>query len=282
MRTFDLNSFWRTLCWMVGTRRHKLLTLFTSSAVVVFIVEGMLAWTFSMVGNMEAEAAIFGMMIFFGLSFCIHWAASQTFTDFGDKQTAIIELMHPASNLEKFVALWVYQIIVYGAAVTLGVLLGDLLRACLEFVLHGGGSENFSSLIVIVLKGTAQALRIMSDPCVTNTIHSYAVCMTVSLFWTHSAYVLGSAFFRNHRFLFTTLALFVLQLMPFMSVWGMAFNPYLTETGDIMYNELLGDSNVMALNAMTLVYVVLIAFNYWLSFRLFKRMQVVSNRWFNW
>lgn len=279
MRTFNLHSFWRSLCWITGTRRHKLLTLFTGSLLTVFVIETMLMWTAGWFGDPDAQTAIYGIMICCSLGFFVYWAASQTFADFGDKQTAIIELMHPASNLEKFAAHWTYQIVVYGAAVTLGIALGDLLRAMLEFAAHGFDASSFSPLIVALGKLVAELLRHCPDWMTAKGL-SVVCCGIAEVLWVHSVYVLGSVFFRRHRFLFTSLLLFVVQLMPFslapttLSVpFGLWFDtPYdLAEVGYLTQ-----------LRMATLIHVALIVFNYWAAFRLFTRMQVISNRRFNW
>ena len=90
--------------------------------------------------------------------------------------------------------------------------------------------------------------------------------IVVTCIWTHSWYALGSTFFRSHKFAWalSTVILIVLTMIQFWLIptgdWGIA------DKQTPMSTIVLTDA----------IYGVLTLFNFWLSYKLFCRTQVIG------
>jgi hypothetical protein len=87
----------------------------------------------------------------------------------------------------------------------------------------------------------------------------------------HSIYILGGTFFRRNAWLFTTISLILAVII--LSWIG-------TECGGFDLNLQSTDSS-MKLNIASVIFLILIVFNYIASYKLFTRMQVINNKWIN-
>lgn len=95
------------------------------------------------------------------------------------------------------------------------------------------------------------------------------VLMVLAMIWTHSFYILGSAFFRRHAFLLTTIVLMFIQMALAMTAATVDYE---------------GPSIAMVVTARytaAVFILVLTIFNYWASYRLFIRTNVINNKWIN-
>ena len=92
--------------------------------------------------------------------------------------------------------------------------------------------------------------------------------MLVAFFWMQSFYALGATFFRSHKYawIFTTLVIIVGMMCI---SWGMLiFYP----TDQIVTDE-TPIRTVLLTNIINLIWACV---NYWLSFRCFRRSQVID------
>ena len=160
-------------------------------------------------------------------------------------------LMLPASNLEKYLmrySTWLILLPLYIVA----FLSADVIQYLVN-VLMG---HDYTMLVTSKIVEMTNASWTASKPWVMNI-------MIVICLWAHSVYALGGTFFRSQKFawIFTTIALIAFQLL-----W-MWFIPSMEVNEDTsMFHLVIADA----------VYVAWILLNFWLSYRLFCRQQVVG------
>lgn len=206
------------------------------------------------------------------LSLFILVGAGQLFDLLKTKEGRIAFLTLPATRAEKYVARWVVSVVLWPAAFLVAFVAADLLRM-LVFPLLG---HAFPSAIPRFFSKLAEIGSELSDvvPWLAPSFEQMAerwLVLLLCLSW-HAVYLLGSSFFRKQAFLLTsltgilllTLAGFVLAAVP------PAHLPLVSVS-----------SSVAAFCVADVILFCFVVFCYWLSFRLFSRVQVIGNKWFN-
>ena len=102
--------------------------------------------------------------------------------------------------------------------------------------------------------------------------------MGSTLLISHATYILGGALFRKSPFVLTTLVMFVLSVL----------------VGQVLHDsQVMNEITLVDYNMQTGLYVspwvwiagtvnyLLALLFYWLSYKLFCRMQVINNKWLN-
>lgn len=264
MRTFSFKSYWNTFKWMMFSNYRDLLTLFAAVILGTAVTEELL--TLSITSGYEISQdtiRLFAMAMFlvFLFSVWMMYGASRTFVDFKTRQSAITLLMHPATNLEKFFARLTYSTALWAVIGIVGIFFGDVLRYCFNGIL---GWNNSTPMLITSLDKVTQVGG--TDPQLGVSVAKLTFITFCTYTWGHSIYVLGSAFFRRNRFLLTSVALCVLQIL------FAACLPVLPTVS-------LFDADVSTAEIGILL--VPAAGHYWLAFVIFRRMQVINNKWIN-
>ena len=262
MKNFSIKSTLNTFQWMLLSNRRQLLTLFVCVAIATFVAgELMLMNTVTVYSHARRETLPnmgYGMPYVFLIAYGLWmlYGASRMFGFMRSKQSAITYLMHPAQNAEKFVARWLYTTVLWALIGGLGLLVGDFLRWAAN-PLFGTKAP---MAIVNFWNNTVNYLVV--DTCIDNNRDTLLVLSLIAAYcvWAHSLYMLGSAVFRRHRVLFTTIAFVFLHFF--------AANVQL---------DSLGDSCLFAITSL----VVLTVLDVVASYLIFRRMQVINNRWIN-
>lgn len=264
MRTFSFKSYWNTFKWMMFSNYRDLLTIFGGIIIATIVLEEFYLLTAfgTDVTNEGMVNSIFGIFIFgfFGNIWMLY-GASRTFADIKERQSAITMLMHPATNLEKYAARITYYTILWALLAVVGIFIGDTVRCSFNAITGWHtGKPIFIEPADEIIKALFQDK--LSFGLIVRTIFS----LSSFAIWGHSFYVLGSAFFRRNQFLFTTIAVIIVQ-----SFVGTLSTNYLDES---LYNNQIIFENILPLY-------VLGAIHYWLAYKLFTRMQVINNKWIN-
>ena len=187
------------------------------------------------------------------------YGASRTFADTKSRHAAIALLMHPATNLEKFLARITYYTILWLFITVVGATLGDILRYCFNNITDW----HADTPMLITSLDTWTKLPFDNEKN-TKDIAEAIVFTTALSIWTHSFYVLGSAFFRRNRFLFTTITLCIVQIAA----------------GSVIpYTPVFGQSGLDFTTLAAIPMIALAAVQYWLAYFIFTRMQVINNKW---
>ena len=184
--------------------------------------------------------------------------------------------MLPASNLEKFLAAVAYATIVWTFFVALSFVVGDTLRMVYRGLVNG---DEWISTVPMVLNtiqpGFVETFAQESslEYLVMNTfVHS------AFMVWFHSLYILGGTLMRKYSFVVSSI-----MLILFMALLGWLTGHFHLQIfsssweGDHYVGQYVGPLAYV----LAVVLPLLSFFNYWASYRIFKGMQLITNKWTN-
>ena len=189
-------------------------------------------------------------------------AYSSIFDSVNTKQRRIAFLMLPATNLERWLTALIYAIVVWPICIGLAFLVGDLLRTVF-FGLIGYGWVNWIKFLFDYISNSWPSWYSIID-------HSTDVA---SLLWIASVYVLGGTLFRKRAFVIVSLILIALMI-----AFAVAAEHLMPQEGNIniSFGNRLIDKSIIAL-----IFIAFSVFNFWLSYRIFRRFQVITSKWTN-
>ena len=180
-------------------------------------------------------------------------------------------LMLPASNLEKFVARLLLT--TAGAVVEIfcSLVIGDILQFLFSLFITPGFH---ASITWAVVKEAALNLFSPTDNWLA------AIALYFFLLFAHSFATLGGTFYRKLPVLLTACTSIVLCI-----ILGIIVNK-LGEAGILNFNLNIdlsrGNTTDICFTAtIAIVFLALSAFNYWASYKVFCRMQIICNKWLN-
>lgn len=190
------------------------------------------------------------------------------------KEQRITFKMLPASDLEKFIVRALYITVVWVLIGVVAFCLADFCRMLICFI---SGSHGTYSTIPDVL-------NMWFGPANTHSMRMTAwgldfiagvLAINAWVFWAHSFYVLGGAFFRRRQFILTSCAHFALGILTLIII---SYIP----VGNIILSAEDGVKFVNTIAyAYTAVAIIVGLLNWWLAYKLFKRSQVINNKWIN-
>ena len=274
MKNFDINRFGSVLKWNALMTKKEILTntaSMTFAFVVLAVVQVMSSRNKSdMVVadnfNSFTSFALFVFLIICSIGGC--WI----FNNMKTKEQRITFKMLPATDLEKFVVRALYATVVWWLMAFVAFCLADLFRMLVSLIAG------------VSIKGSAVPLffsMISANTDVNiNTLNSGDVAFATAIFvmahawafWVHSLYILGGTLFRRRQFVQTTLAHCVI---------GLVFTPILINFVDTSYAVALRETIISMVWVAAVVFIVWGLVDWWLSYRIFRRMQVINNKWLN-
>lgn len=257
---FSISSSWHTLRWMLLTNKRQLSVLAIGMAVGMFVVGEYVAGGnhVTVTGMSHATPMDFALQLIFGLTYALWmlYGASQAFAYMKTKQSAIAYMMHPSSGAEMFAARLAYVSVVWAVVGGVGLLAGDFARWLLDTLLGGAAPMAIANMWHTVCD-VADGVSLTGERWLVAKMS--AVSMLYSL-WIYTLYVLGSAVFRRHRILFTTIAVTVIHISA---------------------AEHISAAADMSAMGICVLLAVLCAVNVAASYAVFSRMQLINNKWFN-
>ena len=298
MNSFGLNRFWQTLRWVLRTNRIVLLGLLVGSAAGAFLLE-MVHFYINADGNPSsavrnvAQMMSFCMILFTAISVS---SVFSSFTQLGNKVQRTSWLMLPATHLEKFLALMVHVTLICPVVAFVGFVLGDSLRMAVEYlgasiiehpvesmVVHWPSGDHTyywcSSTLPDIVANYAphfmddETYHYTTDYCIMSVLFPLSFTM-----WAHSLFTLGGTLFRKYSFVISGLLLIgwsALLAWIIMSNEISMFNSVWEE------NRYVSQEVGTGAYVFTILGVVVACLNYWLSFRMFKGFQLITNKWTN-
>lgn len=225
-------------------------------------------------GHMVAEElyASRGCGFIGGIAFIAFYVlASCIFSNMKTKLKRENFLMLPASNLEKFVA----RILLTTAGAVVGIfcslVIGDILQFLFSLFITPGFH---ASITWAVVKEAALNLFSPTDNWLAT------IALYFFLLFAHSFATLGGTFYRKLPVLLTACTSIVLCI-----ILGIIVNK-LGEAGILNFNLNIdlsrGNTTDICFTAtIAIVFLALSAFNYWASYKVFCRMQIICNKWLN-
>ena len=283
MNNFNFHRFSQALQCYFMTSRRQWLRYFGIFTLILFMAD--LFFTRiqgisynDMVENWEMEraldiyrdhvegSAVFGLVFFF---IAMLFGASFLFSHMKETRQRTTYLMWPVSNLEKYLVPLVHNILLLAVGIIVAYHLADALRVLLDWTTGR-----------VVVWGSPLLWDIFSRPF-DGTPWELNVFIVGSYLWFHSLYILGGSLFRRQQFLLTSMAIVI---GFFLFVW--TAHALAEESGFNSRFEFMAlHDGVWQIHwsfyVILFVGYALIALHYWLSYKLFCRMQVINNKWLN-
>ena len=168
-------------------------------------------------------------------------------------------LMLPASNLEKYLVRYSYWLLLLPSFVG-SFIVADLLQYLVNWL---SGHEGRMLVMQYLM---SLDFNIVFPP--SNVVpRSLIACIVLTFVWLHSCYAVGATFFRSHKhsWILTSVALIAFGII-LGSLWP----------NDGVSRSISSHTAISLLRLWDVVYIFLIAFNYWLSYKFFCRQQVIG------
>lgn len=274
MKNFDINRFGSVLKWNALMTKKEILTntaSMTFAFVVLAVVQVMSSRNESdMVVadnfNSFTSFALFVFLIICSIGGC--WI----FNNMKTKEQRITFKMLPATDLEKFVARALYATIVWWLMAFVAFCLADLFRMLVSLI---AGIDIVKSAVPDFLNmlfgGNDHNISIFGETDMTYVL-PLTFAANAWAFWVHSLYILGGALFRRRQFVLTTLAHCII---------GLAFTPIIVDFVDSLDKATAEQMFCTVMWTAGSVFTLLFLLNWWLSYKIFRRMQVINNKWLN-
>ncbi|MDE7455705.1 MAG: hypothetical protein K2M96_03255 [Prevotella sp.] len=251
MKRFDITRFGHTLRWSLTMDRGWFLRT-TLSWTVMLTLMFLLFTCFTFIVKDDGHTGYEVSTVLFVATVVaiLLLGPSFMFVSMTNRHADQTLLMLPASNLEKYLARYSYWLLSL-PCLAVAFLTADLL----QFVVNTlTGNDNATLVMSIIVEVWG---RIPDDVPREEGLTSLLFAL-----WLHSFYALGATFFRAHKYnyvLTSVVLVLVLMLTGIMQ-------------GKIVIDELLYHHRCYC--NWTLL--GLSVFNFWLSYRLFRRTQVIG------
>ncbi len=274
MNSFDINRFGKALRWVISVNFRSSLMWALGLMLGVFLGEMMILGIFRStepVGTHTGSLAAF-FVVYINIGVVV--GICNLFVELDKKPNRQAFLMLPATNLEKFLAATIFSTVCGFLTMHLSFIVGDTLRVAFRALFYG---ESWNSFVF------PEVVKMMTFDAVSS-YHSLgyrliSLAFLVSgLVWLHSFYTLGGTLFRKYAFVISSL---VLVAGFTMLIW---FSKY-HEINMFSTYDIEGVGRVEKVGTMTYIltafFAVFSVVNYWLSFRIFKGFELITNKWLN-
>jgi len=287
MSTFNYNRFSQALKCQFLVTRKSWIRLFGICTLVMFFADLFFTriqghsyaymvenWPMDEVYNtynstVESTVA-FG--IFF---FCVVmlYAASSIFSQMKDTRKRSAYLLWPVSNLEKYVISFLLSFVLTAILAFGAYLLADALRVLVDWLTGR-----------VVIWGIPKLSKPFTMPDSPFEYWQMSWMLFNWIFYIYSLYVVGGTLFRRQQFLLTSATIAVVAILLIIILnqinWDGGHIDFITSIWDektSTYTHIFHPSFYILNSVLTLLTV----FNYWASYKLFTRMQVINNKWLN-
>ena len=266
MKNFNMNRFWQVLKWNLLTEKKSI-----STAAIAFLVGFLCIQLFSCFTLFDLSQGLGKGATFAGMITCvtiififlIPYYATGILGNARTKQQRTTALTLPASNMEKFLVRIIYCCIFMPLLLNVTFVAATCLRALIELVF---GHED----IIFGL----QILGNHFDPNYGSLISF------VGSIWMLSLFVLGGVFYRHRPFVWTSVTLVAAGLL--LATIGFYIG---TMIGEDAIRHFAMNFSGLSFETFDLIFSLILAaftvLNFWLSYKLFCKLQVVQHKWFN-
>ena len=302
MNSFSINRFGKTQRYVLSTNFRSLLMWTIGAALVVFMCE-MVYWKFGTLNeipyDMLRDFGDMGMVLFIVASVVL---ISSVVAGINDKRKRESFLMLPSTNAEKYLSLIVYSTVICILCVFLAMVLGDTLRMAFLWgrdLMGFGPRYEGEPVSVYITNRFGDVMYSNSwvrwyDSALPVFLYNffpdygfsswYGVMrwafFLASLLWIHSLYTLGGTLLRKYAFVASSVV-FILLLVGFAKFIDY-FELYTFRSEWI---DAAGNLHKHMISALVYVYCIALPIlsiaNYWISFRIFKGFELITNKWTN-
>ena len=285
MSTFNFNRFSQALKCQFLVSRKSWIRLFGIYTLVMFMAN--LFWTrvqgrsynelaeywsfedlFRIYNHNVEQSVAFGIVFF-----CIAmlFGATSMFSQMKDTRQRSAYLLWPVSHLEKYVVSFLHSFVLMAILTVVAYLLADTLRVFVDWLTGR-----------VVIWGMTKLTEPMGDAVFEQWQTTWMLFTWV--FYIHSLYIVGGTLFRRQQFLLTsgTIAVVAILLIIILNQinWDNVQIDFIRTTWDEKNNTYI-NTFYPFFYILHSVMCALIIFNYWASYKLFTRMQVINNKWLN-
>lgn len=280
-KTFDFQRLGAVIRWDLLNYWKRYLNCTIGLAISLSVYSIVLLYSFqNYMGIIFKEKD--GLAIFMQDKFCPFFIFIATFiffifasNIFGNMKTKLLResyLMLPATKIEKYISRFLLMTIGTIIITFIALVIADVIQFIFSFFVTPG----FHASI------TWETFHVLLRENDGNGIHWMGVGMIVSLcLFVHSFFALGGSFYRRNPVLLTTCtAIFLCLVFGYwgvhaaMGLFPMDFNP----NADIA--DIKEQFNLRVI-ICSIFFLIIAVFNYWASYKIFCRMQVICNKWIN-
>ena len=266
MENFNIKRFWQTLKWQILYHKSKDIKRLLTCTCVFFFLMLFLSYTSIFVEQYSsAMSSILHAAFIIYLLFC-----GSSILRMSKRQQYVDKLMLPASQLEKYTASYLLTLVLGLAVLAVSFVVADVVNYLVMLLLNSD-------------KATLVTLSLFNQVSDSNEYATAGevVADVLAFWWIHSLYLLGGTFFRKRNWIFTTLTLIVAFLVV---GGGLTFVTW--KTLNLLYGDYYrivfidGAEGYIGwgLAILTSAFIVL---NYWLSYRFYKRIQLIGHKFTN-
>lgn len=177
-------------------------------------------------------------------------------------------LMLPASNLEKYISRFLFSTLGAAVAMITAIVVSDLVQLIFSFLLLPGHHQSVClSTMALLWKIWTTFIENMDS---TGALLLSLLIVTCGVL-VHSFFILCGTLFRKHTIVVTTI-LFI--AMTYLVI-------YVIESVPGTITTCLNHGDNSWLFSLLIAELLLGGFQYWLSYKVFTRMQVICNKWIN-
>lgn len=260
---FDMGRFQKVMRRQLFLKKRK--ALFTMLGLCTCFLFISLSVVLFQIGNDVTSGGLQDMFwgltgtYIFALSAILTIPASSIMRDMKTKQPRISEFMLPGTMMEKYVTRVLFVTVGLFLMTAVSLVVADLLQQLVSIVLLHGAHAS-------ILKGLYQ---MMNDYGTSGW--GWSTCV---LLWTNSLFLLGGMVFKKHAWALAMLTIVVLSIFLNMVFFG--FGLFVETCTD--YEVYIPQLNWEVV--LPCVSVALTLFNYWLGYLIYRRQQVINNRFF--
>jgi len=177
-------------------------------------------------------------------------------------------LMLPASNLEKYISRFLFSTLGAAIAMLTVIVVSDLVQLIFSFLLLPGHHQSVClSTVALLWKIWTTFIENIDS---TGALLLSLLIVTCGVL-VHSFFILCGTLFRKHTIVVTTI-LFI--AMTYLVI-------YVIESVPGTITTCLNHGDNSWLFCLLIAELLLAGFQYWLSYKVFTRMQVICNKWIN-
>ena len=286
-KTFDLHRFGMVLRWDLLTNWKGYFNRIAGLAIGIILLSISMLYSFPHsyfieegdLGNYyECRMTGFLAAIYILLIFV---SASNIFGNMKTKLQRESFLMLPANNLEKYAARFLMMSVGSILMMLIATLVADFVQFILSFFMTPGYHASIigSSLSQIYKIATIGGNNPISILAWHEKIDA-ALLGWSFLIMIYSFCLLGGTFFRKQPLILTAVSgIIIFMIIGYcgskLEDWGVFGVHY--------YENYYSQAPTLSMTTIfwSVVFLALAAFNYWASYKLFTRMQVICNKWIN-
>ena len=286
-KTFDLHRFGMVLRWDLLTNWKGYFNRIAGLAIGIILLSISMLYSFPHsyfieegdLGNYyECRMTGFLAAIYILLIFV---SASNIFGNMKTKLQRESFLMLPANNLEKYAARFLMMSVGSILMMLIATLVADFVQFILSFFMTPGYHASIigSSLSQIYKIETIGGNNPISILAWHEKIDA-ALLGWSFLIMIYSFCLLGGTFFRKQPLILTAVSgIIIFMIIGYcgskLEDWGVFGVHY--------YENYYSQAPTLSMTTIfwSVVFLALAAFNYWASYKLFTRMQVICNKWIN-